>query len=124
MNSFDKTPEGRLPLYSDGSPSSYGKDHSKLGHKKQLIRKRGGFVFRVYEHAIERFKNFSRTSLAIERFKNFSRTSLAIERFKNFSRTSLAIKRFKNFSGTSLAIERFKKRTSLAIKRFKNFSSN
>ncbi|XP_023541117.1 GEM-like protein 4 isoform X1 [Cucurbita pepo subsp. pepo] len=50
MNSFEKTPERRLPLYSDGSPSSYGKDHSKLGHKKQLIRKRGGFVFRVYEH--------------------------------------------------------------------------
>lgn len=27
-----------------------GKEISKLGHKKQLVRKRGGFVFRIYDH--------------------------------------------------------------------------
>ncbi|XP_008437047.2 GEM-like protein 4 isoform X4 [Cucumis melo] len=61
MKSFDKTPDRNSsfsepvssihsPLYSDGSPSSSGNDNSKSGHKKQFIRKRGGFVFRVYEH--------------------------------------------------------------------------
>lgn len=61
MNFSEKTPERHTdfsepvssihsPLYSDTSPSSSGKDHSKLGHKKQRIRKRGGFVFRIYEH--------------------------------------------------------------------------
>ncbi|XP_038895202.1 GEM-like protein 4 isoform X2 [Benincasa hispida] len=61
MKSFDKTPDRnssfsepvssiQSPLYSDGSPSSSGNDHPKLGHKKQFIRKRGGFVFRVLDH--------------------------------------------------------------------------
>lgn len=38
----------------DGEFIFAGKDHSKLGHKKQRIRKRGGFVFRIYEHGKDR----------------------------------------------------------------------
>lgn len=38
----------------DGEFIFAGNDHPKLGHKKQFIKKRGGFVFRVFDHGKDR----------------------------------------------------------------------